>query len=264
MSSLVLFAVALGLSSLMMLGVWVMAMRIHNAGIVDIAWAFGFVPLALLYRLFSDGEPARQNLVTLMVLAWSGRLGLHLWKRVMGHHPAEDGRYAEMRRAVAGREGMAFFWFFQAQAVLLALLSIPCLLIDTDARVHFGPTDLLGPALWIVALAGEMIADRQLAAFKADPANAGKVCDAGLWHLSRHPNYFFEWLVWVALCVMALPAPWGWAALFAPALMLLLLLKVTGIPYTEQQALRTKGDAYRLYQQTTSPFFPWFPKHSRR
>jgi steroid 5-alpha reductase family enzyme len=262
MSPLTLLAIALGLSSLLMLGVWVVAMRIRNAGIVDIAWALGFAPLALLYRVFAAGEPARQNLVTLMVVLWSVRLGHHLWKRVMGHHPVEDGRYAEMRLAVAGREGVTFFWFFQAQAVLLALLSVPGLLINADPRVHLGITDFLGVLLWIVALGGESLADRQLAAFKADPANRGKVCDTGLWRLSRHPNYFFEWLIWVALFVMALPAPWGVFTLFAPALMLFLLLKVTGIPYTEHQAVRSKGDAYRRYQQTTSAFFPWFPKEA--
>jgi steroid 5-alpha reductase family enzyme len=260
MSPLPLLATALGLSSLLMTVVWFVAMRIRNAGIVDIAWALGFAPLALLYRGFADGEPARQNLVTLMVVLWSLRLGHHLWKRVMGHHPVEDGRYGEMRRAVAGREGVVFFWFFQAQALLLAILSIPCLLIDSDPRVHLGMTDLLGFGLWIVALGGESLADRQLAAFKADPANRGKVCAAGLWSLSRHPNYFFEWLVWVGLFVMALPAPWGVLTVFAPALILFLLLKVTGIPYTEQQAVRSKGDAYRRYQQTTSAFFPWFPR----
>lgn len=262
MSPLLLVGIALAFSSLLMLGVWMVAMRIRNAGIVDIAWALGFAPLALLYRFLADGEPARQNLVTLMVVLWSVRLGIHLWKRVMGHHPVEDGRYAEMRRAVAGREGPAFFWFFQAQAVLLALLSIPCLLINADPRVHLGITDFLAPALWIVALGGESLADRQLASFKADPAHRGKVCNVGLWRFSRHPNYFFEWLIWLGLFVMALPAPWGWVTLFAPALMLFLLLKVTGIPYTEQQAVRSKGEAYRHYQRTTSAFFPRFPKQN--
>ena len=90
MSPLPLLTIALGLSSLLMLLVWMVAMRIRNAGIVDIAWALGFAPLALLYRVFADGEPARQNLVTLMVGLWSLRLGHHLWKRVMGHHRVED------------------------------------------------------------------------------------------------------------------------------------------------------------------------------
>jgi steroid 5-alpha reductase family enzyme len=258
-----LFLIGLGLSCLLMAVVWRISVRIGNAGIVDIAWALGFAPLALLYRLFADGEPARQNLITLMVVLWSVRLGRHLWKRVMGHHPEEDGRYRELRRAVAGQENLFFFWFFQAQALLLAVLSIPCLLANIDPRLHVGLAEWLGCALWLVALGGETLADRQLAAFKDDPANRGKVCDSGLWRYSRHPNYFFEWLVWVSFFLFALPAPWGWTTIFAPALMLFFLLRVTGIPYTEQQSLRSKGDVYRAYQRVTSPFIPWFPKSYR-
>ncbi len=262
MSPWVLFLAGLAFSSLLMAAVWVVAVRIRNAGIVDIAWALGFAPLALLYRLFGDGEPPRQNLITLMAVAWSLRLGIHLWKRVMGHHPEEDGRYRELRLAVVGRENVFFFWFFQAQALLLALLSIPLLLSNFDPRVHLGITDFLGFALWVVAIGGESLADHQLKRFKADPANRGRVCASGLWRYSRHPNYFFEWLVWVAFFLFALPAPWGWTTIFAPALMLFFLLRITGIPYTEQQSLRSKGDAYRAYQRTTSAFVPWFPKHS--
>jgi steroid 5-alpha reductase family enzyme len=257
-----LFLIGLGFSSLLMAGVWVIAVRIRNAGIVDIAWALGFAPLVLIYRVFGDGEPARQNLITLMVVLWSLRLGLHLWKRVMGHHPEEDGRYRELRGAVAGHEDKFFFWFFQAQALLLALLSIPCLLINFDPRLHLGFSDWLGFTVWLIAIGGEALADRQLTAFKARPMNRGKVCSVGLWRYSRHPNYFFEWLIWVALFLFALPAPWGWTTIFAPALMLFFLLRVTGIPYTEQQSLRSKGDAYRAYQRTTSAFIPWFPKSS--
>ncbi|MFZ4717661.1 MAG: DUF1295 domain-containing protein, partial [Chthoniobacterales bacterium] len=254
-----LFLLGLGFSSLLMAVVWVIAVRIRNAGIVDIAWALGFAPLALLYRVFGDGEPARQNLITLMTVLWSLRLGVHLWKRVMGHHPEEDGRYRELRRGVAGHEVFFFFWFFQAQALLLALLSIPVMLSNFDPRLHLGFSDWLGFSVWLVAILGESLADRQLAAFKADPSKRGKVCSAGLWKLSRHPNYFFEWLVWVALFLFALPAPWGWTTIFAPALMLFFLLRVTGIPYTEQQSLRSRGEAYRSYQRTTSAFVPWFP-----
>jgi steroid 5-alpha reductase family enzyme len=260
MSMPTLFLLGLGFSSLLMAVVWVIAVRIRNAGIVDIAWALGFAPLALLYRVFGDGEPARQNLITLMTVLWSLRLGVHLWKRVMGHHPEEDGRYRELRRGVAGHESFFFFWFFQAQALLLALLSIPVMLSNFDPRLHLGFSDWLGFSVWLVAILGESLADGQLAAFKADPSNRGKVCSAGLWKLSRHPNYFFEWLVWVALFLFALPAPWGWTTIFAPALMLFFLLRVTGIPYTEQQSLRSRGEAYRSYQRTTSAFVPWFPK----
>ena len=260
MSPSALFLIGLGLSSLLMAAVWWVAMHIRNAGIVDIAWALGFAPLALFYRIFGDGEPVRQNLITLMVIIWSVRLGAHLWKRVMGHHPEEDSRYRELRRAVAGHEKFFFFWFFQAQALLLSVLSIPILLSNFDPRVQLGFSDVLGCAVWLVAIAGESLADRQLATFKALAANKGKVCSVGLWRYSRHPNYFFEWLIWVAFFLFVFPAPWGWTTLFAPVLMLFFLLRVTGIPYTEQQSLRSRGDAYSEYQRTTSPFFPWFPK----
>jgi steroid 5-alpha reductase family enzyme len=257
----ILFLCGLGFSAVMMAVVWGIALRIRNAGIVDIAWALGFAPLALIYRFLSaPGASLRQNVITLMAVLWSVRLGLHLWKRVMGHHPEEDGRYRELRKAVAGRENLFFFWFFQAQALLLAVLGIPFLLSNLDPRPGFGIAEWAGVALWVVALAGESLSDRQLAAFKADPANRGKVCATGLWRLSRHPNYFFEWLVWVAFFLFALPSPWGWTTLFAPVLMLFFLLRVTGIPYTEEQSIRSKGDAYRAYQRVTSPFIPWFPK----
>ena len=260
MNPLILFLLALAFSSLMMVVVWKIAVSIGNAGIVDIAWALGFAPLALLYRVFGDGEPIRQNLITLMVVIWSLRLGIHLWKRVMGHHPVEDGRYQELRKGVKGHESFFFFWFFQAQALLLTLLSIPVLLANFDCRVGLCFSDILGFLIWMVAIAGESVADNQLARFQANPSNRGKVCSVGLWRYSRHPNYFFEWLIWVALFVFAFPAPWGWTTIYSPILMLYFLLRVTVIPYTEQQSLRSRGEAYRAYQSTTSPFIPWFPK----
>jgi steroid 5-alpha reductase family enzyme len=118
-------------------------------------------------------------------------------------------------------------------------------------------TELAGLALWAVALAGESVADAQLARFKRDPANRGQVCRTGLWGRSRHPNYFFEWLLWCAFALMATGTPWGWVSWSAPALMLYFLLRVTGIPLTEKQAVASKGDAYRTYQREVSAFVPW-------
>jgi steroid 5-alpha reductase family enzyme len=99
-----------------------------------------------------------------------------------------------------------------------------------------------------------------LNAFKNDPTNKGKVCRVGLWNYSRHPNYFFEWLIWMAYLIFALASDGGWIAVFAPAIMLYLLLRVTGIPLTEENAIKSKGDLYREYQRTTSAFVPWFRK----
>ena len=120
--------------------------------------------------------------------------------------------------------------------------------------------DGLGVAIWAIGVAGEAVADAQLARFRADPGHRGRTCRAGLWRYSRHPNYFFEWLTWWAYVAIAWGAPHGWVALFGPAVMLLFLFKVTGIPYTEAQALRSRGDDYRAYQRTTSAFVPWFPR----
>jgi steroid 5-alpha reductase family enzyme len=145
------------------------------------------------------------------------------------------------------------------QAVVDVVLSVPFLLMARDAAPFGRATELAGLALWLVALAGESIADAQLARFKGNPANKGKVCREGLWSVSRHPNYFFEWLLWCAFALMASGVPLGWASWTAPALMLYFLLRVTGVPLTEKQAVASKGDAYRAYQREVSAFVPWFP-----
>jgi steroid 5-alpha reductase family enzyme len=125
---------------------------------------------------------------------------------------------------------------------------------------ELSPIEYLGAALWLLAVSGEIASDVQLSRFKADPRNKGKTCRAGLWNLSRHPNYFFEWLIWMAFALFALASPYGYLGLLSPALILFFLFKVTGIPATEAQALRSRGDDYRRYQETTSAFVPWFPR----
>jgi steroid 5-alpha reductase family enzyme len=240
--------------------VFLLARRIGNFGVVDIAWSLGFAPLVLFYGCLAGGALPRRLLIGVMAVLWSGRLGGYLWRRVMGHHPVEDGRYRQLRREWGANLNARMFQFFQFQALLLVLLSVPFLLIARNPAAGLSPLEAAGAGLWLVALAGETLADAQLAAFKRNPANAGRVCATGLWGWSRHPNYFFEWLVWVAFAVFALASPWGWIAVYCPALMLFFLLKVTGIAYTEAQLLRSKGEAYRSYQQRTSAFVPWPPR----
>ena len=140
------------------------------------------------------------------------------------------------------------------------LLAAPLLIASANAAPRLHPLEWAAAALWAIALAGESLADRQLDAFRRDPANRGRTCRVGLWSWSRHPNYFFEWLVWVAYWLFACASPWGWTTLFCPALMLYFLFRVTGIPATEAQALRTRGDDYREYQRTTSAFVPLLPR----
>ncbi len=260
--ALVLFALAAlcgGFAAL-----YFVARRLDNYGIVDVAWSYAFTPVAWFYAAAGPGWLPRRVLVATLVTLWATRLGTHLLRRVASHHPFEDGRYLQLRRDWAGNFAGKMFGFFQLQAASIVLLAVPFLLpvLNPSPALHW--FELLGVALWIAALTGEAIADAQLAAFKRDPAHRGRVCDVGLWRYSRHPNYFFEWLVWVAFAAIALASPWGWLGLLAPAAILHLLLRVTGIPLNEEQSLRSKGDAYRRYQQTTSAFVPWFPKAGSR
>ncbi len=258
-TTLLIVTALAGLCALFAL-LYLLARRIDNYGIVDIAWSYAFALLAGYYALLAPGWLPRRLLFASLVVLWSLRLGTHLYRRVIGHHPVEDGRYVQLRQDWAGNFAPKMAGFFQMQAASVVLLGIPFLLPALNPTPQFHPLEITGAILWLVALAGESLADAQLAAFKSKPANRGRVCAAGLWRTSRHPNYFFEWLIWVAYFVFALASPWGWLAALSPAIILYLLLRVTGIPLTEQQSLRSKGDAYREYQAATSAFVPWWPK----
>ena len=153
-----------------------------------------------------------------------------------------------------------FFGFFQAQALLTAVFAVPFLVVAlAPERPPLGAL-IAAVVIWLAAVSGETWADRQLAVWRADPTHRGRTCRTGLWRYSRHPNYFFEWLHWWSYPLLAWGAPEWWLTLLGPALMLYTLLKVTGIPYTEQQALASRGDDYRAYQRSTSAFIPWWPK----
>ena len=241
--------------------VWFFARRMNNAGIVDIWWSFAFTPVALFYGVFGSGHIVRNALISAMVFAWSFRLGMHLFKRVMSHHPEEDPRYAALRVQFSKHTWLMFFGFFQLQAVLIGVLSIPVALACANPSPGIGLFEVAGVLLWLVAIGGESIADMQLALFKSHLSSAGRVCDMGLWKYSRHPNYFFEWIVWIAYFVFSLGSPWSWTGLASPLLMLYFLTCLTGIPPAETRSLATRGDAYRAYQRRTSAFIPWKPKN---
>ncbi len=233
-----------------------LARWIDNYGIVDVAWSYAFGALAAATALLGAGWPVRRALVAAMVLTWSLRLGTHLLVRIARKHPLEDGRYAQLRRDWKRGFALRMAGFFELQASSVVLLSLPFLAACSNPEPALGRLEWAGAALWLAAISGEALADAQLARFKRDPANTGRVCDVGLWRYSRHPNYFFEWLVWVSYCVFACASPWGWIGILSPACILYLLLRVTGIPLTEEQAVRSKGDAYRRYQERTSAFVP--------
>jgi len=260
MNPLSLVLISLAACCIVMTLVWLWATRIKNAGVVDVFWAFNFPLIACLLYFLADGWEVRKTLICSMVVIAGLRLGLHLYARVIGHLKEEEGRYKQLRQEWAGHENRNFFWFFQFQAISNVVLAIPFFLIALNKNPELQLLEQMGIGLWLIAVIGEGLADWQLSAFKKDPRNKGKVCDAGLWNYSRHPNYFFQSLMWFAYFLFALTAPWGLLAIISPLIICYLLFKVTGIPATEEQALRSKGDLYRKYQQTTSVFIPWFKK----
>lgn len=246
---------------LVMAWAWRRQLRTENAGIVDLIWGAAIGALALVYATLLAGWAPRAWLVAGLVGIWSGRLTWHLAQR-MGREQ-EDGRYRQLREEARDGWPAWSFVFFQAQALLAVLLSLVFLQLisaDTAEAAGWRTWDFAGLALWLLAQAGEALSDHQLDLWRKDPANRGKSCRKGLWRYSRHPNYFFEWLHWVAYAIMSTGLP-GWPFCWiAPAVMLLLVRKVTGIPPTEQQSLKSRPVDYALYQRETNAFFPGPPR----
>lgn len=246
---------ATGIAMALMLLAWLLYRATDKASWVDAFWAGNLAVLAMGYAWFLPGYATRRAVVAIVGGLWGARLAAHIAVRVA--RGPEDPRYVTLRREWKDNLPARFFRFYMVQAAVDVVLSLPFLLMALDASPFGRPTELAGLTLWALALGGESLADAQLARFKRDPANAGRVCRAGLWGVSRHPNYFFEWLLWCAFALMASGSPWGWVSWSAPAMMLYFLLRVTGIPLTERQAIATKGEAYRAYQRDVPAFVPW-------
>lgn len=242
----------------LMFVLWLIHLRTHNASVVDPGWAYGLALIAIAYAFLGPGEGPRKWLGAGMAAVWGFRLGTHLLLRILGQ--PEEGRYQQLRKEWGGNIALKFLAFFEFQALLDVFLSLPFLLAALNSAPSLGYAEYGSVALFAIAVIGEAVADSQLSAFKRAPPSHGEVCQRGLWNYSRHPNYFFEWLVWTAWALFALSSPYGWLACACPLLMFYFLFRVTGIPATEAQALRSKGEAYRRYQQTTSAFVPWFKK----
>ncbi len=243
-----------------MLALWMVQRRTHNAGIVDIGWSFGAAICAAWFAWGAEGDAMRRTVVAAMALVWGARLGVYLLVRLRDGR--EDRRYAAMRAKWGDRTQSYMFLIFQVQAFWAVLFALPMLVAASNNETGLRWYDALGVALWVVSMSGASLADRQLHRFRTNPENQGKVCTDGLWRYSRHPNYFFEWLHWWAYVAIGLAGTFGWLSLLGPAVMLFFLLKVTGIPITERALVESRGDAYREYQRTTSAFIPWPPKQS--
>lgn len=257
MSLPLVLAAGAGITLGLMFLLWLLQWRTSNAGWGDVGWAFSFAFTAGWYAWASGGDLHRRIAVAALAGLWSARLGLYLLVRLTGDHE-EDGRYRFYRAAWGSHIQAKFLAFFLAQGAFEFVFSIPFLAIARNPAPFPHPLEFATVALLVVAVIGEAAADGQLRAWKSNPANKGKTCRAGLWSLSRHPNYFFQWLSWVGwACAASAAGGTGWLGWLAPAGMLFLLLKVSGIPPTEAQSVRSRGDDYRKYQAEVSAFFPW-------
>jgi steroid 5-alpha reductase family enzyme len=249
------------LMAVMMTALFIVQYRRRQADIVDVGWAFGLGVLGIMYASAANGDATRRLLLAIMASVWSFRLAAYLFvNRFL--HPEEDGRYIALRSSWGKNAQPRFFVFFQVQGFLDVLLSIPFLVVAFHPAGSFSTWDFIACGVWLAAVFGEILADRQLARFRSQPDNKGAVCRVGLWRYSRHPNYFFEWIHWWTYVLLGVGSAYWWLTLISPAVMLFFILKVTGIPPTEARALQSRGDAYREYQRTTSAFIPWFPKDS--
>ena len=260
LAALVLMAVSL---SILMAGAWAVQQRTGNSGWVDTIWTFslGLVGAAgALWPIAGSAPNARQWLVAALVAIWSLRLGVHIAIRTAGI--SDDPRYASFAREWGLHAPRRMFIFLQNQALGTIPLVFAIFVAARFPSDALRLQDFLGVLVLLVGIGGEALADAQLKTFREDPDNKGRVCDAGLWRWSRHPNYFFEWFGWLAYPVIGLSVhyPWGLSTLLAPIFMYWILVYVTGIPPLEEQMLRSRGERYRDYQLRTSRFFPLPPK----
>ncbi len=248
--------------SAVMAAAWHVQQKSGNSGWVDVSWTFGVggaAFLAALYPLTQESWPPWRPLAVAGLAAiWSLRLGLHIVART--RLEGDDPRYHALAEQWQSESRRRMLWFLQQQAAVGALLAISIGLAAHNPDPSLRIQDGIGLLLLTGALIGERVADAQLRRFKAADHGRQAVCDLGLWHWSRHPNYFFEWLAWLAYPLIAIDLsgynPYGWLAVAAPALMYWVLVHVSGIPPLEAHMLRTRGEVFRAYQRRTRPFLP--------
>lgn len=248
------------IASCLMLLMFGIQKKIGDAGVVDIAWSLGVALVVGFFVLNITDIAERSMLIMVLVLLWACRLSWHVFLRFYRSPP--DGRYEELKKKWGEHANWRMFKFYQMQGLGIVLFSIPPLISLLNPH-PITWLDWLGVTIGVVAILGETLADFQLARFRGRPENKGQVCQSGLWRYSRHPNYFFEWLFWWSFVGLSLTwLPWGLITLTGPLAMWYFLTQITGIPHTEAQSIRSRGAAYRHYQQTTNAFFPWFPKNT--
>jgi steroid 5-alpha reductase family enzyme len=239
---------------------WVFSLILKNASIVDIFWGPGFALAAWVYYFSTpDGFSTRKLLIVVLVTIWGLRLGWHIGRRNVGH--GEDYRYAAWRK----QYGAVWWWrsylqVFLLQGILMWIISTPLMLAQFQAEpAALTVLDVLGVVIWLIGFVFEAGGDWQLTQFKANPANKGKVMRTGFWRLTRHPNYFGDAFLWWGYFVIALSVPGGFLTVFAPALMTLMLMRVSGVALLEKNLTKTKPE-YADYIASTNAFFPGWPR----
>ena len=260
MIAIVIFFAGLALA-LIMSAAWAVQLRTGQSGWIDSIWSFavGIVGAAAALVPVSTGDwpTSRQILVATIAFVWSARLGVHIMRRTL--RGGEDPRYQALRDKWGTDFAFQLFIFLQVQAAA-ALVLVISILAAARNTAQLGWQDVLGIAIFSIAVFGETLADAQLERFRALPGPKAAVCEVGLWRYSRHPNYFFEWLAWLAYPVIAIGFPlfnfFGLFALAGPIFMYWLLVHVSGIPPLEAHILRTRGSVFAAYQQRVSAFFP--------
>ncbi len=236
-------------------GLWFIYLWKRNPAVVDLGWAIGLTLMGLAHNLSGDMFSAGKLLISLLVLFWGLRLGGYLfWTRLrLGKR---DARYESLQRQQKIPAPLFFLIHYLIQACFQAVVGF--VFIFTAQSTTFDSIYAkAGLMLWCVGYGGSIAADAQLHRFRISPDNRGKVCQVGLWNYSRHPNYFFEILLWSGFALIGIPARLGWLGLISPITLLLTMTLITG-PISERQSLKSKPDAYRQYQKTTSMIIPWF------
>lgn len=248
---------ALLIAIALLTSVWLVQLRTRDASLVDGVWSASIGIMALFYAVLGSAPFALRVLLAVLAGLWSLRLATYLLLRMRG--APEDRRYAAARVAWGKRANLYLLLFFWLQAVFAWVLSLPLLVVAWNPSIPATGWIAMALLIWSVAVAGEALADYQLLRFKRNRANRGKVLKRGLWRYSRHPNYFFETLHWVAYIPLAAGAALWWGTLIGPILMAWLLLKVSGIPTVESDADNRRREGYADYVRRTSAFIPWPP-----
>ena len=264
--SAVIFNLLLGGATVVVyfLAVMAVSLRLNNHSIVDIAWGPGFVLVAAVSYIASmdaGGDPVRRGTVLALTAIWGLRLGFYIGRRNAGH--GQDARYtALLSRRSGALVPYVLRTVYLPQAVVMFVVSVP-VQIAMYQHARLGVLGALGVAVWCVGFTFEAVGDAQLARFKTDPGNAGRIMDRGLWAWTRHPNYFGDCCVWTGLWLLSLGSPVGLLAVVSPMLMTYFLVNVTGKALLEKGLHRSKGDAYAAYVERTSGFLPRPPRRAR-